>query len=401
VGSAKLFQYWRELGGVPLCPLSVGFLRLRYLSQKPETLVQVVRADLRLESLIGFLIIYFACFAGRPGFGAQTSETKLSALDSLSSSERQTKLVEGARAEGELVIYLNLDTIVATALTDGFKRKYPFVQPRVARFSGASIIARAESEARAGKLAADIILSGELGILVLIDKGVMARYRSPQREIYPEGFKDKEGHWHAYLINVLVPAYNTRLVNKEEAPQRLEDLSSPRWKGKLSMDSQSYYWFGAVLQQVGEETGLRLMQRLSEQNIRYVRGRRLLTQLVAAGEFDLAVETNLNSVLGMAQQGAPVWFAPMRPLYLRPSFLFLTQAAPHPYAGALFIDYLLSEEAQKILIAHDRMPAHPRVAARETQLLKGLEVKMPDVLDIGRRYAALGKKYLEVFPGAR
>jgi hypothetical protein len=26
---------------------------------------------------------------------------------------------------------------------------------------------------------------------------------------------------------------------------------------------------------------------------------------------------------------------------------------------------------------------------------------MPDALDIGRRYAALGKKYLEVFPGAR
>jgi len=79
----------------------------------------------------------------------------------------------------------------------------------------------------------------------------------------------------------------------------------------------------------------------------------------------------------------------------------MTRTAPHPHAGALLIDYLLSEEGQKILVAHDRMAAHPKVAARETQLLKGLDVRMPDPLDIGRRYAALGKKYLELFPGAK
>ena len=347
------------------------------------------------------IALIFNCAIAELALGAQVIESKIVVLDSLPASERQVKVVEGARAEGEVVIYLNLDLIVTNALTDAFKKKYPFVQPRVARFSGASIIARVENEARAGKLGADVILSGELGILVLIDKGVMARYRSPLREVYPEAFKDKDGFWQAHLMNVLVPVYNTKLVTKEEAPQGLDDLLRPRWKGKMAMDSQSYYWFGAVLQQNGEEAGLRFMQKLNEQNMRFVRGRRLLTELVAAGEFDLAVETNLNAVLGIAQQGAPVWFAPLKTLYSRPSFLFLAQGAQHPYAGALFIDYLLSEEAQKILVANDRMPTHPRVTTRATQLLKGIETKMPDALDIGRRYAALGKKYLEVFPGAR
>jgi hypothetical protein len=41
------------------------------------------------------------------------------------------------------------------------------------------IITRVDADARAGKLAADAIMSGELGILVLVDKGVVARYRSP------------------------------------------------------------------------------------------------------------------------------------------------------------------------------------------------------------------------------
>lgn len=345
------------------------------------------------------LLVFFG--AARDEMPAQIGESKLSALDSLSAVERQARLVQGARAESEAVIYLNLDPIVTKALTDGFMEKYPGVTVQVGRFSGASIIARVETEARAGKLAADVIMSGELGILVLIDKGVMARYRSPQLAGYPGSFRDKDNFWNVNLLNVLVPAYNTRLVGKDDVPQRLEDLLRPRWTGKLAMDSQSYYWFGALLQQMGENAASKLLRGLNEQQLRHIRGRRLLTQLVAAGEYDLAVETNLNAVLSMSQQGAPVWFAPVKPLYLRPSFLFMTRTAPHPHAGALLIDYLLSEEGQKILVTYDRMPAHPKVPARETQLLKGLDVRMPDPLDIGRRYAELSKKYLELFPGAK
>jgi iron(III) transport system substrate-binding protein len=351
--------------------------------------------------LASSLVLLVWLIAAQRGIAAQLVDSRIAALDSLSVAERQARLVEGARAEGEAVIYLNLDQIVATAITAGFSKKYPGINVQVGRFSGASIIARVDSESRAGKLGADVIMSGELGILVLIDRGVMARYRSPQLAAYPESFRDKDGFWNVNFLNVLVPAYNTRLVGKEEAPQRLEDLLRPRWKGKLAMDSQSYFWFGALSQHLGEEATIKFMRGLNEQNLHHVRGRRLLTQLVAAGEYDLAVETNLNTVFSMSQQGAPVWFAPLRPLFLRPSFLFMTRTAPHPFAGALVIDFLLAEDGQKILAAYDRMPAHPKVPARESQLLKGLDVRMPDALDIGRRYAALGKKYLEFFPGAK
>ena len=350
---------------------------------------------------IVFLVILSLCAICRNTGAAQAPDAKFAALESLSAAERQSRLVDGARAEGEAVIYLNLDQVVANALAAGFMKKYSGVNAQIGRFSGAAIIARVDAEARAGKLGADVIMSGELGILVLIDRGVMARYRSPQLAAYPESFRDKDSLWNVTLLNLLVPAYNSRLVSKDEAPQRLEDLLRPRWKGKLAMDSQSYYWFGALLQHLGEEAALKLMRGLNEQNLHHVRGRRLLTQLVAAGEYDLAVETNLNTVLTLSQQGAPVWFAPVRPLFLRPSFLFMTRTAPHPFAGALLIDFLLSEEGQKIFVAHDRMAAHPKVPAREAQLLKGMDVRMPDALDIGRRYAALGKRYLELFPGAQ
>ena len=332
---------------------------------------------------------------------AQTVESKLASLEKVPVQERQQRLYDAAKGEGEAVIYANMDVSAMKPLTEGFMRRYPGTKAASVHFSGAAIITRLDSEARAGKPLSDVVLSGQLGVLALIDKKVAARYRSPEQEYYREGFKDKEGLWTAYMTNVMVSAYNVRQVKKDEAPRTVEDLLKPRWKGKLTMDSQSYVWFGTILQYLGEEAGLRFMKRLNEQNISHQRGRRLMTQLVAAGEFDMAVETNLNSVLTLSKQGAPLSFASMQPYFLSPSLVFMSANAPRPYTGALFIDYLLSEEGQKIVVGTNRMPAHAKVKSPESQLLEGQDVRMPNIFDIGKRYQAIGNRYREIFGGAR
>src|SRR5438445_787693 len=242
---------------------------------------------------------------------AQSVDSKLAALEKFPPYERQQRLLEGEAVEGEAVIYANMDVAAMRPLTEGFMKRYPGAKAASVHFSGAAIITRIDSEARAGKPLSDVVLSGQLGVLALIDKKVAARYRSPEREFYREGFKDKEGLWTAYMTNVMVSAYNTRQVKKDEAPRTVEDLLKSRWKGKLTMDSQSYVWFGTILQYLGEEAGLRFMKRLNEQNISHQRGRRLMTQLVAAGEFAMAVDTNPDSVLSLRKQGPTLGFTPI------------------------------------------------------------------------------------------
>src|SRR5215475_12847302 len=330
-------------------------------------------------------VIAIAClFFSTPRLSAQTVESQLAALEKLPAQERQQKLVDGARSEGEALVYANMDVAAMKPLTDGFMKRYPGVKAGSVHFSGAAIITRIDSESRAGKPLSDVVLSGQLGVLALVEKKVAARYRSPEREFYREGFEDKEGLWTAYMTNVMVSAYNTRQVKKDEAPRAIEDLLKPRWKGKLTMDNQSYVWFGTMMQYLGEEAGLRFM-----------------TQLVAAGEFDMAVETNLNSVLTLSRQGAPLAFAPIQPYFLSPSLVFMSANAPWPYTGALFIDYLLSEEGQKVIVTTNRMPANPKVKSPESQLLEGQDVRMPDIFDIGKGYQAIGNRYREIFGGAR
>jgi len=353
-----------------------------------------------MQSMLIILLV-FTVFMPSSVLRAQSTEAQLAALGKLPPAERQQRLLEAAKSEGEAVVYANMDVTAMKPIADGFMRKYPGVKATSVHFSGAAIITRIESESRVGKPLSDVVLSGQLGVLSSIEKRIAMRYRSPEREALRDGFKDKDGLWTTYMTNVMVSAYNTHLVGKDELPRSVEDLLRPRWKNKLVMDSQSYVWFGAMTQYLGEDNGLRFMKRLNEQNLQHARGRRLMTQLLAAGEHELAVETNLNSVLSLSKQGAPLGFAPIQPYFLSPSLVFMSAHAPHPFAGALFTDYLLSAEGQKIIVTTNRMPAHPKVKSAESQLLEGQDIRMPDIFEIGRHYQQIANRYREIFPGAR
>src|SRR5690242_18033564 len=176
-------------------------------------------------------VVSFLCFSPCV-VSAQTAEVKLSALEKVPAQERQQKLYELAKSESEAVIYANMDVSAMKPLTDGFMKRYPGAKAASVHFSGAAIITRLDSEARAGKPVSDVVLSGQLGVLALIDKKIALRYRSPEREFFRDGLKDKDGLWTAYMTNVMVSAYNTRQVKKDEAPRSVEDLVKPRWKGK-------------------------------------------------------------------------------------------------------------------------------------------------------------------------
>jgi iron(III) transport system substrate-binding protein len=46
----------------------------------------------------------------------------------------------------------------------------------------------------------------------------------------------------------------------------------------------------------------------------------------------------------------------------------LAKYAPHPHAAMLFLDYILSEEGQRVLQEADYLPAHPQVPAKTPSL---------------------------------
>jgi iron(III) transport system substrate-binding protein len=74
----------------------------------------------------------------------------------------------------------------------------------------------------------------------------------------------------------------------------------------------------------------------------------LITQFVAAGEFNIGLVYE-NRVFRFKNQGAPLALAPLPFVTKNMHPLGLAAAAPHPNAGKLFVDFVLSKEGQHLM----------------------------------------------------
>ena len=79
------------------------------------------------------------------------------------------------------------------------------------------------------------------------------------------------------------------------------------------------------------------------------RGNTLEAQLLAAGEFSISSVLYDFRVKQMKRQGAPIEGVLLPPAIAQSDMLLLARNAPHPNAAALFIDWLLSREAQTMV----------------------------------------------------
>jgi len=91
------------------------------------------------------------------------------------------------------------------------------------------------------------------------------------------------------------------------------------------------------------------LRQLATQEVSFRRGGTLTTQLVAAGEYPIAIAINGETAAEVRESGAPLGFSVLRPRIIKPNGLFLAKKAPNPHAALLFTDWVLSEEGQKFL----------------------------------------------------
>jgi iron(III) transport system substrate-binding protein len=98
------------------------------------------------------------------------------------------------------------------------------------------------------------------------------------------------------------------------------------------------------------------------------KGHTLLAGLVASGEVPFALTTYSHGAEKMKQKGAPVeWFA-IPPAIGRANGVAIARRPAHPHAAALFVDFILSPEGQKILEQGGYVPANVRLASPQQKL---------------------------------
>lgn len=278
-----------------------------------------------------------------------------------------------APPSGLVRVYGSVDAEDMRPVVRAFQEKYPFVAVDYVRGSPSEVFTRVTTELKATGKSADVVLVSFPGTLQLLRENVFTSYVSPNAAAFPDSLKDKDGMWTAVILLGQTIVYNKNLVPASELPKTLADLTNPKWKGKVTMHdytlgTTSTQIWASLAGKIGKDRVVKFLTDL-EANVQPRKSASTSAQTddVARGEYYFGIVAQVHDIVRQKAAGAPVEVLQLQdfPVMVAPSAVSLMKTAENPKAAQLFIDYLLTDEAQKTIGNIDvRFPAKPGIEAK-------------------------------------
>ena len=333
------------------------------------------RAVLALSLLAALAVALVAATAGnsastkRPPKAPTAFTRALNAVKGLSASARDAKLYQLAQQEGgQLNFYTSLTSLSAPALVKAFNAVYPDVKVNLFRGSSEDVTAKVLAERNAHTQGGDVVETNGTTMLEFQHMAnVLVPYtKSPYRVKVAKAFRFYT--FTADRIEKFVLAWNTTLVQPQDVPKTWADLADPKWKGKLALEPTDGDWFAAMytwmLRHGGPRGGklskakVNAIWRGIGRNAQIINGHTTMSQLLAAGQFAIAVNGHAQSIEQLQAKHAPIAFVPFHaPIINRPQGIGIPYSVEHPAAALLFYDFVLSPTGQQTLNANGVQPA--------------------------------------------
>lgn len=275
-------------------------------------------------------------------------------------ADRDARLLEGARKEGQVNLYTSLNTKDSGPITEAFEKKTG-VKVLLWRSSSEKVLQRAVTEARAGRFACDVLETNGPEMEALYREKLLAEFHSPHFKDLPPAAFPKHRHWVADRFNFFTIGYNTNLIKPDEVPSSYEDLLHPRFAGKLGIEAGDTDWFAALAKHMGEAKGIAFFRKLAATKPQIRSGHTLLAELVSSGEVPITATIYNHNIERLTLRGAPVKWKALTPTFGRPNAIGVVARAQHPHAALLFTDFMLSPQGQQLMKERNRVPASTAV----------------------------------------
>ena len=308
-----------------------------------------------------------------------------------------SSLITGAKQEKEVVWYTTTSAGDNQAIVAGFTKKYPFLKVQVLRSTGEKLRQRVLTETAANQYFSDVLSVSSMEMGLLKSKNLLQPYDPPEATSYPATAKDKEKYFTAIYARNFVMGYNTAMVAEKDRPKDWPDLLDPKWKGKFGIDEEEFEWYGTLIDYWGREKAGKFVKALAAQQPTLRRGHSLLAQLLAAGEFPIALVFPFE-IEQLKRRGAPVeWSNASDPIVTSINVVALSTKTPRPNTAKLLINYILSEEGQTIIKNVSRVPIRPGVKPNVAKLDQST-LKIHYVpADMFRKIADYEKEFRDLF----
>src|SRR5262245_150212 len=295
------------------------------------------------------------------------------------------EILAGAKKEGKALVYPGHDEKTIPLLVNAFKQKYTFLKE--VNFGFVSDIAPGQRELFdmvAGKASRDAFNLHQTFWSQYFKHDLLKKYdfkamaQDGQLRI-PLGMIDESGVVVWLATNIGVMLYNTKLVPADSAPTGWDSCIDPKWKGKFYLDNKpnEIVW---LLPSWGEDAVLQYAKKLKANEPLFGSSRSGAITRLASGEFHLLCSVYYHTTQRALRNdpAMPVKIVIPNPLpiaLLEPEAIYAR--AENPHAGLLWLEFLASEEGQKI--ADSREPGRASFLVEGTlpnKLAKGVNVSI-------------------------
>ncbi|MCV9907549.1 ABC transporter substrate-binding protein [Brucella sp. HL-2] len=273
-------------------------------------------------------------------------------------------LLEAARKEGSVTIYSATDQAQAQAALEAFAKKYPGIRVDYNDIGTNGVYNRVISEAAAKQVSGDVFWTSAMdqGVKLAVD-GYLETYKSTESASLPSWAVYKDIVY-ATSIEPIGMIYNKTALSKDTVPQTREDLikfiSSGEYNGRIATFDPEKSGVGFLIQTNDMDNTTNfwdLTKALGMAKGKSYSSTGSMRETVVSGENVLAYNLIGSYALDWVKSAPNLGVAfgkDYTPAFSRVAGVL--KDAPHPNAGKLFIDFLLSQEGQTAL-ASKGMPA--------------------------------------------
>lgn len=280
---------------------------------------------------------------------------------------------------GSLVVYSGRSEPLIQPVLSAFEEKYPGVEILLKSGSN-SQLANALIEEKANPQA-DIFITTEIFTAHALSlEGIFQPYEPVGYENLPDKYKAEDASWVGLTERMRVIMYNKDLVSQEELPKSMFDLTDTKWKGQIASAGSTNASFQAqiasMIQLVGKEKTEEWVNGLLANEVNFFGGHTDVRKAVGAGEFKLGLVNHYYYYLQAAEGSNVGIIYPDQEsgemgIVSNATAAAIINGTMNPKAAQAFIDFLVSEEGQKIFAEGNY----------EYPLLKGVALH-PDITPI-------------------
>ena len=260
-----------------------------------------------------------------------------------------------AFAAEKLVVYTSMKESIIGSLKEAFVKKYPDIAMDYQSAGAGKLMAKIATERQSGKIMADIIWTSEVpDFFNMKAEGILEKYESPELKAVINPFSDYDGSFTAIRLGTLGIAYNKRHV--KEAPTQWSDMMKPEFKKAFGIANPALSGTSYMsIQLLVDKFGWEYIENVHKNGARMGKGSGQVIDDTASGDLlaCIGVDYIVNDKI---KKGADLALVYPSEMLVIPSPAAIFKGTPNLDAAKKFVDFLLSEEGQKILASQGTLP---------------------------------------------